>query len=99
MCADEPPVPLPITGELDLHTFRPSDAGTLIPAYLAECLARGIFPFASCMEKAPARCARRCTHCSAARPSSTTSASATKPKRQLGRNHRDAAARLERFKN
>jgi dsDNA-specific endonuclease/ATPase MutS2 len=43
MCADEPPVPLPITGELDLHTFRPSEAGTLIPAYLAECLARGIF--------------------------------------------------------
>jgi DNA-nicking Smr family endonuclease len=43
MCADEPPVPLPITGELDLHTFRPSETGTLIPAYLAECLARGIF--------------------------------------------------------
>ena len=43
MCADEPPVPLPITGELDLHTFRPGDVGTLIPAYLAECRARGIF--------------------------------------------------------
>jgi dsDNA-specific endonuclease/ATPase MutS2 len=43
MCADEPPVPLPITGELDLHTFRPGDTDTLIPAYLAECLARGIF--------------------------------------------------------
>jgi dsDNA-specific endonuclease/ATPase MutS2 len=43
MCADEPPVPLPITGELDLHTFRPSDVGELIPAYLAECLARRIF--------------------------------------------------------
>jgi len=39
----EPPVPLPITGELDLHTFRPGDAGELIPAYLAECRARGIF--------------------------------------------------------
>lgn len=36
------PVPLPITGELDLHTFRPSDLGELIPAYLDECAARGI---------------------------------------------------------
>ena len=43
MHADEPPVPLPITGELDLHTFRPGDVSTLIPAYLAECLARRIF--------------------------------------------------------
>jgi DNA-nicking Smr family endonuclease len=36
------PVPLPITGELDLHTFRPADLGELIPAYLAECAARGL---------------------------------------------------------
>ncbi len=36
------PVPLPITGELDLHTFRPQDIGELIPAYFSECLARGI---------------------------------------------------------
>jgi DNA-nicking Smr family endonuclease len=43
MHADEPPVPLPITGELDLHTFRPGDVSALIPAYLAECRARGIF--------------------------------------------------------
>lgn len=35
------PVPLPITGQLDLHTFRPGDLGELIPAYLAECAARG----------------------------------------------------------
>jgi DNA-nicking Smr family endonuclease len=35
-------VALPITGELDLHTFRPSDLGELLPAYLAECRARGI---------------------------------------------------------
>lgn len=40
--ADEGPVAIPITGELDLHTFRPSDLGELIPAYLAECAARGI---------------------------------------------------------
>jgi DNA-nicking Smr family endonuclease len=37
--ADEAPVPLPITGELDLHTFRPEDLGELIPAYLAQCVA------------------------------------------------------------
>lgn len=36
------PVPLPITGELDLHTFRPSDLAELLPAYFAECLGRGI---------------------------------------------------------
>ncbi len=36
------PVPLPITGELDLHTFRPSDLGELIPAYLEACAARGL---------------------------------------------------------
>jgi DNA-nicking Smr family endonuclease len=38
----EAPVPLPITGELDLHTFRPADLGELIPAYLAACADRGI---------------------------------------------------------
>ena len=36
------PVPLPITGELDLHTFRPQDLGELIPAYLEECASRGL---------------------------------------------------------
>lgn len=39
---DDAPVEIPITGELDLHTFRPADLGALIPAYLAECAARGI---------------------------------------------------------
>jgi len=34
------PVPYPISGELDLHTFRPEDLDELIPAYLAECAAR-----------------------------------------------------------
>lgn len=45
MPADEEnggPIELPITGELDLHTFRPSDLGELIPAYLGECAARGL---------------------------------------------------------
>lgn len=39
---DDAPVPLPISGELDLHTFRPEDVGELIPAYLAECAGRGL---------------------------------------------------------
>jgi DNA-nicking Smr family endonuclease len=37
----EQPVRIPITGELDLHTFRPEDLGELIPAYLAECSKEG----------------------------------------------------------
>lgn len=36
------PLPLPIDGVLDLHTFRPEDIGELVPAYLAECRARGL---------------------------------------------------------
>ncbi len=36
------PIELPITGELDLHTFRPSDLGELIPAYLDACQAKGL---------------------------------------------------------
>lgn len=39
---NEKPVPIPITGELDLHTFRPADLGDLIPAYLEACAARGL---------------------------------------------------------
>ncbi len=39
---DEAPVPLPITGELDLHTFRSEDLGELIPTYLEECAAHGL---------------------------------------------------------
>ncbi|MCX6945410.1 MAG: Smr/MutS family protein [Opitutales bacterium] len=34
------PVPLPISGELDLHTFNPRDVDELIPAYLEACAAR-----------------------------------------------------------
>ncbi|GAB5562356.1 MAG: hypothetical protein SynsKO_40030 [Synoicihabitans sp.] len=41
--AEEEPVEFPITGELDLHTFRPSDLGELIPAYLDACRAKGIY--------------------------------------------------------
>lgn len=40
--SEDAPVEFPITGELDLHTFRPSDLGELIPAYLDACRAKGI---------------------------------------------------------
>jgi DNA-nicking Smr family endonuclease len=33
---------IPITPELDLHTFRPSEIGDLLPEYFAECLKDGI---------------------------------------------------------
>jgi DNA-nicking Smr family endonuclease len=40
--SSEQAVRIPITGELDLHTFRPEDLGELIPVYLAECFTAGI---------------------------------------------------------
>ncbi len=39
---DAEPVQMPITGELDLHTFRPKEIGDLVPTYLSECRDRGI---------------------------------------------------------
>jgi DNA-nicking Smr family endonuclease len=36
------PVPLPIDGVLDLHTFRPRDIKPLVNDYLDECRQRGI---------------------------------------------------------
>ena len=43
MTTDEPdePMAIPITGELDLHTFRPADIPSLLDSYLAECRRRG----------------------------------------------------------
>jgi DNA-nicking Smr family endonuclease len=38
-----PPVRIPITNELDLHTFRASEVSDLLDDYFAECRARGIF--------------------------------------------------------
>jgi len=38
----ESPVELPITSELDLHTFRPAEIGELVPDYLRLCRERGI---------------------------------------------------------
>lgn len=44
--ADEEPIPEvvehPIGPELDLHTFRPGEIGSLLPEYFAECRKRGI---------------------------------------------------------
>lgn len=37
------PKELPVDGTLDLHAFRPRDLGSLIPAYIEECLKRQIF--------------------------------------------------------
>lgn len=39
---DDEPVQIPITDELDLHTFRPKDVKDLVPEYLAECRKQGI---------------------------------------------------------
>lgn len=44
MSAKEPdePVAIPITGELDLHTFRPAEVASLLDDYFAECRKRGL---------------------------------------------------------
>jgi len=40
--SDEPaPMRVPITNELDLHTFDPRDLKELLPAWLEECRQRG----------------------------------------------------------
>jgi len=38
---DDAPVRIPITGELDLHTFRPADIPSLLDEYLAACARAG----------------------------------------------------------
>ncbi len=44
MPTDNPndPVAIPITGELDLHTFRPAEIASLLEEYFAECRRRGL---------------------------------------------------------
>ncbi|MBA4138596.1 MAG: DNA mismatch repair protein MutS [Opitutus sp.] len=40
--ADDAPVRIPITGELDLHTFRPAEIASLLEDYFAECQRAGL---------------------------------------------------------
>jgi DNA-nicking Smr family endonuclease len=37
------PIELPIEGELDLHTFRPSEASSVVDEYLRACVDKGIY--------------------------------------------------------
>jgi dsDNA-specific endonuclease/ATPase MutS2 len=39
---EDKPVRVPITGELDLHTFRPAELSSLLPEYFRECRRAGI---------------------------------------------------------
>ena len=39
---NDEPHELPIDGTLDLHTFRPSEIGDLIPEYLLACSEKGL---------------------------------------------------------
>ena len=36
------PISIPITGELDLHAFRPNEVTRLLDDYFEECVKRGI---------------------------------------------------------
>jgi len=42
MDPDSPPVRIPITGELDLHAFRPDEVPSLVAEYLREARRRGL---------------------------------------------------------
>lgn len=39
---EDEPVEVPITSELDLHTFRPNEIGELLPEYFRECRQKGL---------------------------------------------------------
>jgi dsDNA-specific endonuclease/ATPase MutS2 len=42
MADDSDPVRIPITGELDLHTFRPAEVASVVTEYIAVCRERGL---------------------------------------------------------
>ena len=42
MADDAEPVHIPITGELDLHTFRPVETASVVAEYLSACHGRGL---------------------------------------------------------
>lgn len=37
------PIEIPITDELDLHTFRPAEVPDLLDEYLSACIEKGIY--------------------------------------------------------
>jgi DNA-nicking Smr family endonuclease len=39
---DQPPLPIPIEGVLDLHTFAPRDIPSVVDDYISEAHARGL---------------------------------------------------------
>jgi len=39
---EQPPLPIPIEGVLDLHTFAPRDIPSVVAEYIAEAHARGL---------------------------------------------------------
>jgi DNA-nicking Smr family endonuclease len=42
MIDDEPPIEIPVSGELDLHAFAPRDVPSVVEEYLRACRERGI---------------------------------------------------------
>lgn len=40
---NDEPIEFPVDGTLDLHTFNPREVKELLPEYLEECRARGIY--------------------------------------------------------
>lgn len=42
MSPQDQPVEFPINGELDLHTFKPSDVRDVVTAYIEACREKGI---------------------------------------------------------
>lgn len=42
MTDESQPVRIPITGELDLHTFQPAETASLLEEYLTACRDRGL---------------------------------------------------------